>query len=77
MKFKVVSPIPLDPMPMGKTFELQGFDGDVVTSKKHGYWSGVLLLECKGEQSTFQKPLGPENYVVEEWVDGQKKIQMC
>ena len=62
MTFKLVSPIPLDPVPIGNTFELQGLEGDAVTSKKCGYWSGVLLLECKGEWSTFQKPLGLENY---------------
>ena len=53
MKFKLFSPIPLDPMPIGNTFELQGLEEDAVTSKKHGYWSGVLLLECEGEWSTF------------------------
>ena len=53
MKIKLVSLIPLDPMPIGDTFELQGLEGNVVTSKKHGYWSGVLLLECKGERNTF------------------------
>ena len=53
MKFKLVSPIPLDPVPIGDTFELQGLEGDVVTSKKHGYWSGVLFLECQGEGAHF------------------------
>ena len=36
MKFKLVPPIPLDPVPIGNTFELQDLDGDVATSKKHG-----------------------------------------
>ena len=36
MKFKLVSQIPLDPVPIGNTFELQGLEGDAVTSKKHG-----------------------------------------
>ena len=62
MKIKLFSPISLDPVPIGNTFELQRREGDTVKTKDHGYWSGVMLLECKGEQNTFRKPVGPEHY---------------
>ena len=62
MKIKLLSPISLDPVPIGNTFELQGLEGDTVKTKDHGYWSGVMLLECEGEQNTFWKPVGPEHY---------------
>ena len=62
MKIKLFSPISLDPVPIGNTFELQGLEGDTVKTKDHGYWSGVMLLECEGERNTFRKPVGPEHY---------------
>ena len=62
MKIKLFSPISLDHVPIGNTFELQGLEGDTVKTKDHGYWSGVMLLECEGEQNTFRKPVGPEHY---------------
>ena len=62
MKIKLFSPISLDPVPIGNTFELQGLEGDTVKTKDHGYWSGVMLLECEGERNTFQKPVRPEHY---------------
>ena len=49
IKIKLFSPISLDPVPIGNTFELQRREGDTVKTKDHGYWSGVMLLECKGE----------------------------
>ena len=62
MKIKLFSPISLDPVAIGNTFELQGLEGDTVKTKDHGYWSGVMLLECEGERNTFRKPVGPEHY---------------
>ena len=49
MKIKLFSPISLYPVPIGNTYELQGLEGDTVKTKDHGYWSGVMLLECEGE----------------------------
>ena len=62
MKIKLFSPISLDPVLIGNSFELQGLEGDTVKTKDHGYWSGVMLLECEGEQNTFRKPVGPEHF---------------
>ena len=62
MTINLKSPFKLEPVPIGNTFELHGLQGDVVTKRQHGYWSGVLLLECEGERNTFQKPVGPESY---------------
>ena len=59
MKIKLFSPISLYPVPIGNTFELEG---DTVKTKDHGYWSGVMLLECEGEQNTFRRPVRPEHY---------------
>ena len=63
MKIKLFSPISLDPVPIGNTFELQGLERDTVKTKDHGYWSGVMLLECEGERNTFRKPVRPEHYI--------------